>query len=54
VDTPVYDRETLRPGQRIAGPAVIQEATSSVVCYAGDAVTVAADGSLVVATGRTR
>ncbi|HEX3790054.1 MAG TPA: hydantoinase/oxoprolinase family protein [Pseudonocardiaceae bacterium] len=52
VDTPVFDRESLLPGQRIAGPAVIQEATSSVVCYAGDAVVVAVDGSLVVTTGR--
>jgi N-methylhydantoinase A/oxoprolinase/acetone carboxylase beta subunit/N-methylhydantoinase B/oxoprolinase/acetone carboxylase alpha subunit len=48
---PVYDRDRLRPGQRIAGPAVVQEATSSVVVYDGDELTVAEDGSLVIAVG---
>jgi N-methylhydantoinase A len=51
VDCPVYDRESLLPGQRITGPAVVQEATSSVVCYAGDVLTVAADESLVISVG---
>lgn len=48
---PVYDRERLVPGHRIEGPAVVQEATSSVVCYRGDVVTVAADNSLVITVG---
>ncbi|MBO0877816.1 MAG: hydantoinase/oxoprolinase family protein, partial [Pseudonocardia sp.] len=52
VPVPVYDRETLCPGQRIEGPAVVQEATSSVVCYRGDVLTVAPDTSLVIAVGR--
>ncbi|MGP4014484.1 hydantoinase/oxoprolinase family protein [Saccharopolyspora sp. 5N708] len=51
VPCPVYDRETLAPGQRIDGPAVVQEATSSVVFYQGDVLTVAADLSLVIAVG---
>jgi N-methylhydantoinase A len=51
VECPVYDRESLSPGQRISGPAVIQEATSSVVCYAGDEAVVAVDGSLVISVG---
>jgi N-methylhydantoinase A len=51
VDCPVYDRESLLPGRRIEGPAVVQEATSSVVCYAGDVLTVAADESLVISVG---
>ncbi|QRP43661.1 hydantoinase/oxoprolinase family protein [Amycolatopsis sp. FDAARGOS 1241] len=51
VSCPVYDRETLRPGHRITGPAVVQEATSSVVFYSGDALTVAPDLSLVVSVG---
>ncbi|GAA3527857.1 hydantoinase/oxoprolinase family protein [Amycolatopsis ultiminotia] len=51
VSCPVYDRETLRPGHHITGPAVVQEATSSVVCYAGDALSVAPDLSLVVSVG---
>ncbi|MFF4599702.1 hydantoinase/oxoprolinase family protein [Amycolatopsis sp. NPDC001319] len=51
VSCPVYDREALRPGHRITGPAVVQEATSSVVFYSGDVLTVAADLSLVVSVG---
>jgi N-methylhydantoinase A len=51
VPCPVYDREALAPGHRIAGPAVVQEATSSVVFYEGDLLTVAADQSLVIAVG---
>jgi N-methylhydantoinase A len=51
VPCPVYDRESLVPGQRIDGPAVVQEATSSVVFYDGDVLTVAADHSLVIAVG---
>jgi N-methylhydantoinase A len=48
---PVYDREALGPGHRITGPAVVQEATSSVVFYEGDVLTVAPDQSLVIAVG---
>jgi len=48
---PVYDRETLRPGHTVTGPAVVQEATSSVVFYDGDVLTVAADHSLVISVG---
>jgi N-methylhydantoinase A len=51
VACPVYERENLAPGQRIEGPAVVQEATSSVVFYRGDVLTVAADQSLVIAVG---
>jgi N-methylhydantoinase A len=48
---PVYDRETLSPGHTVTGPAVVQEATSSVVFYDGDVLTVAADHSLVISVG---
>ncbi|TNC20212.1 hydantoinase/oxoprolinase family protein [Amycolatopsis alkalitolerans] len=51
VPVPVYNREDLAPGHRIDGPAVVQEATSSVVCYAGDVLTVAEDASLVITVG---
>jgi N-methylhydantoinase A/oxoprolinase/acetone carboxylase beta subunit/N-methylhydantoinase B/oxoprolinase/acetone carboxylase alpha subunit len=51
VPCPVFDRARLAPGQRIAGPAVVQEATSSVVVYGGDELTVVEDGSLVIAVG---
>jgi N-methylhydantoinase A len=50
-DCPVYERASLAPGHRIDGPAVVQEATSATVFYPGDALTVEADGSLVIAVG---
>lgn len=45
---PVFDRGSLLPGQEIIGPAVVQEATSSVVFYAGDVLQVSPDTSLVI------
>lgn len=48
---PVYRRASLLPGDRLTGPAVVQEATSSVVVHDGDALTVAADNSLVISVG---
>jgi len=35
VDTPVYQREALRPGHRIVGPALVLEATGTVVLDPG-------------------
>ena len=35
VNTPVFDGGTLRPGHRIAGPAVIEEPTTTIVVYPG-------------------
>ena len=35
VPTPVYRRDALAPGVRIAGPAVIEEKTSTIVLYPG-------------------
>jgi N-methylhydantoinase A len=48
VDCPVYARERLRPGARIAGPAMIQEYGSATLLYAGDAAEVSPEGHLVV------
>ena len=50
-ETPVYDRDSLAPGDRIAGPAIVQEATSSIVIYRGDQLEVAPDLSLVINVG---
>jgi N-methylhydantoinase A len=36
VETPVYDGGALRPGHRVAGPAVIEETQTTVVLYPGD------------------
>jgi N-methylhydantoinase A len=51
VECPVYLRDALSPGHRVTGPAVVQEATSSVVIHDGDTLTVAPDRSLVITVG---
>lgn len=35
IEAPVYDGAVLRPGQRVVGPAVIEEATTTIVVYPG-------------------
>ncbi len=47
----VYDRERLRPGMRLAGPAIIEEAESTTVVDAGGVVEVDEYGSLRIAVG---
>jgi N-methylhydantoinase A len=47
-DTPVFDPQTLAEGHRIEGPAVIDEATTTVLIGAGDRLEVDATGSYVV------
>ena len=48
-ETAVYDRRRLVPGERLAGPAVIEEEGSTLVVGPGALVEVAATGNLVVA-----
>jgi len=48
VDTPLYDRETLRAGHSFAGPAIVQESGSTTVVSPGDRVTVDQFGNLVL------
>src|ERR1700716_2248752 len=48
LDTPGYDRARLVAGNRIAGPALIEEYASTTVLHPGDAVTVDAFGDLVI------
>jgi 5-oxoprolinase (ATP-hydrolysing) len=40
VDTPVYDRYALRPGDRIAGPAIVEEREATTIVPPGDVLTV--------------
>jgi N-methylhydantoinase A/oxoprolinase/acetone carboxylase beta subunit len=40
VSTPVYRRESLRPGMSIAGHALVEDATTTVVVLPGDTITV--------------
>ncbi|WP_020670620.1 hydantoinase/oxoprolinase family protein [Amycolatopsis nigrescens] len=48
VDTEVYDRYRLRPGDRIEGPAIVEERESTLVLPPGAACEVREDASLVV------
>jgi N-methylhydantoinase A len=44
----VYARDMLKAGNVIAGPAIIEEVSSTTVLYPGDRLTVHASGSLIV------
>jgi N-methylhydantoinase A len=48
VNCPVYQRETLRPGTEIAGPALVREYASTTVMFPGDRLKVAATGELII------
>jgi N-methylhydantoinase A len=48
VDTPTHDRALLLAGNRIAGPALIEEYASTTVVHPGDVVAVDAFGNLVI------
>ncbi|HUC50104.1 MAG TPA: hydantoinase/oxoprolinase family protein [Xanthobacteraceae bacterium] len=54
VACPVYARETLPAGFRIAGPALIEEHGTTTVLYAGDRCRVAPSGELIIAVGGSR
>ena len=47
-DVPVWSREALRPGQRLAGPAVVVEATATIVLEPGFVAELEAGGCLIV------
>ena len=49
--TPVYDRLRLRPGQRIEGPAVIEQLDATTLLHPGDRMTVDGSGNLLVEVG---
>ncbi len=49
VSCPVYRREELGAGARIAGPALLREHGTTTVLFKGDRCTVAATGELVIA-----
>ena len=52
VETPTYDRPALKAGNRIAGPALIEEHASTTVAHPGDAIEVDAFGDLVITIRR--
>lgn len=47
-ETPIFDRELLQPGNRISGPAMIEEHASTTVLFPGDELTVDSGGNLVI------
>jgi N-methylhydantoinase A len=51
VDCPVYQRLALAPGERIPGPAVIQEYASTTVLFPGDRAEVTRSGELLIRIG---
>ena len=52
-DTPIYDRARLKPGDRIAGPAVVEEFGSTTVVPPSLAATVDAYGNLLLRRAST-
>jgi N-methylhydantoinase A len=48
VTTPVYDRDALEPGHRIAGPAVIEQMDSTTLVFPDDGCVVDAAGNLII------
>ncbi|MEK7835249.1 MAG: hypothetical protein AAB298_03745, partial [Pseudomonadota bacterium] len=53
VDTPTYHRDALEAGNRIAGPALIEEHASPTVVHPGDNVEVDAFGDLIIEIERS-
>jgi len=51
--TPIYDRATLPPGFRLAGPAVIEEFGSTTVVFPGQQLDVDDHGILIVRAAST-
>ena len=49
IDTPVYAGWTLQPGQTIAGPAIVDEHTTTVLIGRGDTLSVDASGNYAIA-----
>jgi N-methylhydantoinase A len=48
VDFPLYERSLLLSSDRIEGPAIIEEPSSTTIIHAGDALTVGQHGELII------
>jgi N-methylhydantoinase A len=51
LETTIYERANLMPGESVAGPAVIEEPASTTVIYPGQQVTLDSIGNLRIETG---
>jgi N-methylhydantoinase A len=54
VDCPVYRRDDLPAGAKLAGPALISEYGSTTVLFPGDRVSVAETGELIISVEKSR
>jgi len=54
IDCPVYDREKLKPGDKIDGPALVSEYASTTVIFPGDKLAVAETGELIISVGHAK
>ena len=52
-ETPVYDRYRLRPGDGVAGPAIIEERESTLVLGPAARATIAPNANILVEIGLT-
>jgi N-methylhydantoinase A len=48
VETPIFDRLQLLEGQAIAGPAIVEQADTTLVVYAGQRASVHRSGAIIV------
>lgn len=48
LDTKIYDRAEMRPGQKITGPAVIEQMDTTTPVYPGDVAEMTPDGHLII------
>ncbi len=52
IDTPIYDRAALSPGNRLEGPAVVEEFGSTTVVFPGQRIEVDRHGILIIRASR--
>ena len=48
VETRIYDRADMRPGQRVEGPAILEQMDTTTPVYPGDVAEMTADGHLII------
>ena len=48
VETRIYDRAEMRPGQRVEGPAILEQMDTTTPVYPGDVAEMTADGHLII------
>ena len=53
VECPVYDRQSVKPGDAFDGPALVQEYASTTVIFGGDHCKVADTGELIISVGHS-